>query len=166
MIEPPRRLRKNDDRSDFDCGKESLNTFLKQFAFQNQEKHNSSVTYVATEDGKVRAYYSVAFGSVTSAEAPEKVAKGLGLYPVPIFLLARLAVDKKLHGKGWGSSLLQDAISRACKASELAGLKAIVVDAMDKDARVFYSKYSFVESPTDEMRMFLTIKDAKHTLKL
>jgi GNAT superfamily N-acetyltransferase len=161
----PRRLEKTDPVDEFDCGKDALNSFLKTFAMQNQQA-NSSVTYVTLKDGKVAGFYSVSFGSISRTEAPKRVGKGLGSYPIPIFLLARLAVDKSFQGKGVGGSLLQDAIARACNLAREAGLRAIVVDAMDDQAKQFYKKYSFEESPLVPMRLFLLMKDAFNTLGL
>ncbi|HEY9785367.1 MAG TPA: GNAT family N-acetyltransferase [Candidatus Obscuribacterales bacterium] len=151
--------------SQFDCGKESLNQFLKKYAWQSQQSHGA-VTYVAVRDKRVIGYYSVSYGSVLPDAATERVKKGMGKYPIPVFLLARLAVDKACQGQGLGYSLLQDALLRACKASEEAGLRAVVVDAIDQQAKEFYLRYGFEASPIDEMRLFLLMKDVKRTLGL
>ena len=165
MYQRPSRIKKENDHSRFDCGNDSLNNFLKKFAYSAQQS-NSSVTYVVVESNAIIAYYSLSYGSVACADAPERVRKGMGKYPVPILLLARLAVDKRWQGKGLGYSLLQDALLRACQASEQAGLRAVVVDAYDLNAKAFYIKYGFCPSPLDEMRLFLLMKDLKHNLGL
>lgn len=165
MIEPPCRLQKEHDVSRFDCGKESPNQFLQKFAWQSQQSHGT-VTYVVVQDSRVVGYYSVSYGSVLPDETAERVKRGMGKYPIPVFLLARLAVDKDWHRKGLGYSLLQDALLRAYKASKEAGLRAVVVDALDIDAKRFYLKHGFEPSPIDDMRLFLLMKDLEQTLGL
>ena len=102
------KLRREHLLDGFDCGKEELNRFLKRQAWNNQQSH-SAQTYVLAKDLVVRGYYSLAAGSVTHDEATERVKKGLARHPVPIILLARLAVDVSLQGKGIGPALLKDA---------------------------------------------------------
>jgi len=165
LFEPPRKLSKADDLSKFDCGKQSLNDWLKKFAWQNQQG-GTSVTYVVIGSRQVLAYYSLSTGSVTPSDATQRVSKGVGKYPIPILLLGRLAVDKSLHGRGIGYSLLQDVLLRSVGVADQVGIRAIVVDAVDEEAKRFYRKYGFDESPIDGMRLMLLIKDIKKTLGL
>src|SRR5688500_1646717 len=93
---------------EFDCGVPSLNIYLQNFALQN-DKNGSARTYVSTRDNKVVGYYSLAYGSVSHADATPRVFKGLARHPIPIILLARLAVDKVEQGQGLGKGLLRNA---------------------------------------------------------
>lgn len=157
-MKEPCTLHDGHDLSEFDCGVETLNTFLKRFAREAQKRHGSR-TYVVLEDDIVIAYYTLVFGGIEWNEAPEYVRKGLGKYPIPIMMIARLAVDKRAAGRGLGTSLLLDAIRRTLAASEIAGLRALVVDAKDDTAKRFYEKRGFRAWPIDSNRLFVTISE-------
>ncbi len=101
----------------FDCGQPDLNNWLLKHALQNQGA-NAAQTYVGLADGMVVGYYSLAVGQVEYAEAPERLKKGLARHPVPIMLLARLAVHKDWQRKGVGRGLLKDAVLRTIQAAE------------------------------------------------
>lgn len=148
------------DLSQFDCGIEALNTYLQRYARQNQEKE-AARTYVAVEAGRVIGYYTLVFAGVSWSEAPADLRKGLGKYPVPALLIARLAVDKSASGRGVGTDLLQDALLRAIAASEIAGLRAVIVDAKNYEARQFYLKRGLRSFPDNPMRLFLTMVELK-----
>ncbi len=164
-LNPPETLNRKHDRALFDCGVEPLNDYLKKYAWQNQRK-NSARTYVATRGNRIVGYYSLAFGSILYEEAPESVSTGLGKYPIPIVLLARLAVDEGEKGKGLGAGLLQDALRRAVQASEIAGLRAILVHAKDDPAKAFYEKFDFEPSPLNEYHLYLLISQiSEHSEK-
>jgi GNAT superfamily N-acetyltransferase len=156
-------LEKKDDVRRFDCGKPSLNEWLKKYAWINQQS-GTSVTYVVLNYGRVVAYYSLATGSLTPSDATERVAKGIGNFPVPILLLARLAVDKSFHGQGLGYSLLQDVFTRTVGVAEEVGIRTLVVDALDEEAKRFYEKFGFAPSPVDDMRLMLLMKDIRKSL--
>jgi GNAT superfamily N-acetyltransferase len=106
-------------------------------------------------------YYSLAFGSVAHEQTPERVKKGLARHPIPVMILARLAIDQNLQGKGLGQGSLKDAIERTIRAAEIGGLRAILVHAKDDAARVFYQHFNFEPSPTDPYHLFMLIKDLK-----
>lgn len=165
MFEAPRKLIRTDNATDFDCGKQSLNKWLRKFAWQNQQG-GTSVTYIVHTEQKILAYYSLATGSVAPSDAPERASKGVGKFPIPIMLLARLAVDKSLHGQGVGYSLLQDALTRTAYVADQVGLRALVVDALDEEAKNFYLKYGFEPCAIDDMRLILLMKDIRKTLGL
>ncbi|CAN5220208.1 GNAT family N-acetyltransferase [soil metagenome] len=148
------------DTSEFDSGVDALDTYLKRYARQTQKREGAR-TYVVLEANRVVAYYTIVFGAIEWMEAPEHVRKGLGKYPIPVLILARLAVDKGWAGKGLGNSLLLDALQRAMAASEIAGLRAVLVDAMDDVARRFYEKRGFRAWPADSNRLFVTMLELK-----
>ena len=106
-------------------------------------------------------YYSLAVGEVAYADAPGRLSKGLPRHPVPIMLLARLAVATAWQGHGLGAGLLKDAMQRTLQAADIAGIRALAVHAMDEQARAFYEHFGFVPSPTDPLHLFLLIKDLK-----
>ena len=144
----------------FDCGKGPLNDFLKRFALVNQ-RNGSSLTYVACRSRRVVGYYSLAVGSVTREAAPGRVAKGLARRPVPVMLLARLAVERAEQGTVIGKWLLKDALLRTVQAAEIAGIRALLVHAKDEEAKAWYLKYEFEPSPTDPLHLFLLLKDVR-----
>jgi len=153
------RIAKEHDRASFDCGKPSLNEYLRKYARQNEEKH-ASRTYVAVEPGarKIIGYYAISSGSIAYKQLPPQHGKGLGKYPVPVVVLARLAVDSAYKGKGIGSCLVADALRRALSVSEQIGVRAVVVDALDAEARDFYRHMGFLELTDDPLHLFLPIE--------
>jgi hypothetical protein len=101
-LNPPVLLTKDHDRDSFDCGVPALTDYLKKYALQNQKKH-AARTYVATRGSRIVGYYSLAYGSVSLEEAPHSVKSGLPSHPIPVILLARLAVDSTEQGRGFRS---------------------------------------------------------------
>ena len=152
------------DPEAFDCGKEPLNQFLIRFALGNQ-KAGSARTYVVCADGtRVVGYYSLAVGAVEHAEAPDRVGRGLARHPIPVMLLARLAVDRSAQGRGLGRALLKDALLRTDQAADIAGIRALLVHAKDDEARAWYESFDFEPSPSDPYHLFLLMKDLRQVL--
>lgn len=158
QVKAPVLLTRSHDRNAFDSGVQPLDEYLKKYALQNQRK-NAARTYVATRGNRVVGYYSLAYGSVGLDEAPASVKAGLAKYPIPVMLLARLAVDSNERGRGLGAALLKDAFLRTLQAADIAGLRAIIVHAKDDTATRFYEKYGFEASPLDAHHLFLRISD-------
>lgn len=144
----------------FDCGVAPLNDYLVKYASVNH-LNRSARTFVATRADRVVGYYTLAAGSVSRDQVPPRVSRGLGQYPVPVILLARLAVDVTEAGKGLGAGLLKDAVLRAFQASDLVGCRAILTHAKDRQAVTFYLKYGFVPSPVNDFHLYLLMKDVK-----
>ncbi|KAA6463204.1 GNAT family N-acetyltransferase [Acidobacteria bacterium AB60] len=151
--------------SAFDCGQPDLNAWLTKCALQNQSA-SSAQTYLGLVDHTVIGYYSLAVGQVEYADAPERLRKGLARHPVPIMLLARLAVHKDWQGKGVGRALLRDAILRTVQASEIAGIRALVVHAKDDAAKRYYEQFDFISSPTDPLHLFVLLKDLRKLIEM
>lgn len=149
----------------FDCGEPSLNNWLKKHALQNQGS-NAAQTYVGLVDEVVVGYYSLAVGQVEYADAPERLKKGLARHPVPVMLLARLAVHKDWQRKGVGRGLLKDAVLRTLQAAGIAGIRALAVHAKDDAARQYYEQFDFVASPTDALHLFVLLKDVRRAVGL
>jgi GNAT superfamily N-acetyltransferase len=162
-LNSPAPLEASHDLSAFDCGVPALNNYLKKFALQNQQSQ-SARTYVATRGVSVVGYYSLAAASARREESPARVAKGLAAHPVPVILLARLAVDDHEKGKGLGKALLEDALRRAVQAADIVGCRAVMVHAKDEGARSFYERFGFEPSPADPFLLFLLLKDIKASL--
>jgi GNAT superfamily N-acetyltransferase len=159
----PALLDSTHDLTAFDCGMPALNSFLKKHALQNV-RNQSARTYVATRGTAVVGYYTLAAGSARREETPARVAKGLAAHPVPVILLARLAVDLTERGKGLGAGLLKDALLRAVHAADIIGCRAVMVHAKDDAARAFSERFGFEPSPDDPFRLFLLMKDIRTSL--
>jgi GNAT superfamily N-acetyltransferase len=160
----PVLLDKSHHTAEFDCGKPPLNDFLIKYALQNQASGGAR-TYVMVRSGRVTGYYSLAPASVLPEDAPARVIKGQGRYPVPVILMARFALDVIEQGKGLGKALLRDAMRRALHGAEAIGGRAFLVHAKDEAARTFYRKFMMEESPTNPLHLFLLFKDIRQSLE-
>jgi GNAT superfamily N-acetyltransferase len=142
----------------FDCGEEPLNRFLVRFALANQ-RARASRTYVALDGYVVIGFHTLVVGEVSPEQAPERISKGLARHPIPLMVLARLAVAVEHQGKGLGAALLKDAIGRTLAAADIAGIRALAVHAKDERAQGFYEHFGFRPSPTDPLHLFVLLKD-------
>ena len=163
-IRKPVALEKRHDLSAFDCGDRRLNDYLRKYALTNHQ-NRSARSYVALRGEQVVGFYTLAAGSVGREEAPRRVAEGLGRYPVPVILLARLAVDMSEQGRGIRSGLVKDAIVRAAQAADIIGVRALLTHAKDDAARAFYRNFGFEPSPVNELHLYLLMKDIQKTIK-
>ncbi|MDP2809277.1 MAG: GNAT family N-acetyltransferase [Rhodocyclaceae bacterium] len=147
------------DVSSFDCGSDALNRFLQRHALNNQ-RNQSARTYVALR-GETRAvgFYTLAAASAEFDFVPARLAKGLARHPIPLTLLARLAVDSTEQGAGLGTGLLKDALKRYLQAQSIIAARALVVQARDERASAFYRHFGFAPSPIDASHLFLMTKD-------
>ncbi|MBI5781869.1 MAG: GNAT family N-acetyltransferase [Rhodocyclales bacterium] len=159
-----RKLSAVDAVEAFDCGQPALNQFLQRHALVNQ-KANSAQTYVCCLNGEVVGFYSLAVGSVDPEDVPARVVKGLARHPVPVMILARLAVDRDHQGKGLGKALLKDALLRTAQAADIAGIRCLLVHAKDEAARRWYESWEFEPSPTDPYHLFLMLEDLRALLE-
>ena len=136
---------------------------------------SSANTRSATWDGptsrsrkvkqRVLGYYTLASGAIAAESLPAKQAKRLPRHAVPVVLLARLAVDRSVQGKGLGGFLLRDALTRSLDLSEKLGIHAVVVDALDAEAKAFYQRFGFLALTDDEMRLFLPVGTIRSAVK-
>jgi GNAT superfamily N-acetyltransferase len=159
-------LKRTHDIDEFDCGREALNRFLIRYALPNQQA-GASRTWVALagESEKVVGYYTLVVGQIEYNDAPERLTRGLARHPVPIMLLARLAIATNFQGKGLGAGLLKDAMLRTLQAAEIAGIRAFAVHAKDDEARSFYERFDFVSSQSDPYHLLRLLKDIRAALK-
>jgi GNAT superfamily N-acetyltransferase len=144
----------------FTCRQPELDRFLVRHALQAQQA-NSSQTYVALSGEEVIGFYTIVAGEVQHARAPERVAKGMPRHPIPLLVLARLAVHTKAQGRGVGAGLLLDALGRTLQVADVAGVRALAVHAKDEAAAAFYGHFGFTPSPTDPRHLFMIIKDIR-----
>jgi len=163
-LTPPRPLRADHDLSRFDSGRPVLDDWLRQRAAKN-ENSGASRTYVVCEDAHVVGYYCLATGAVAAKQAPGKVRRNMP-DSIPVMIVGRLAVDARLQGQGIGKGLLKNAILRTLKAAEIAGMRAILVHALDDDAANFYRKNGFLDSPIDPSVLMLPLDVARGALAL
>lgn len=166
MVGPPVTLTKEHDLSQFECGKAPLTDWLKKHALQSQLSGHTKTLVITDSKNVVVGYYAYSVVSVEHEETtPARVKKGLARYSIPVFLIARLAVDVNHQGKKLGGRLLRHALKRAAKAAEKdVPIRAIVVDAIDQDAKSFYLSFDFEPWPVDGLRMWLLVKDLLITI--
>ena len=158
-------LEKKYDKNSFDCGYNLLDDYLKKQARQDVERDLSACFVLIDEADVINGYYTLSANSIKRDELPENLLKKLPpSYPdLPAVLLGRLAIDKRLQGKGYGEILLIDALTRCYEISESLGTIAVIVDPIDENAQKFYDKYGFILLPTSK-KMFLPMKTIKQLL--
>lgn len=149
----------------FDCGKPALDDWLLRHARQAQGSGSAKTFVVAEDNGCVAGYFSLTVGQVDTLEAPERVRKGMGQYPVPVVILARLAVSREHQGLGIGVGMLQDAIRRTMLIAEQAGIRAMLTHPIDEEAARFYTRFGFIASPLREQQLLLPLKDARRWVR-
>jgi len=154
------------DRNSFECNESELNDFIRLYAARHM-KAGISITFVLPaqeklENGKhpICAYYTVAPGSISRNEFPASQARKLPHYPVPVFLLAQLAVNADCQNSGLGKVTLIKALEYLLKVSSRLPAYAVIVDCLNKSVSDFYSRYGFKHlcEHNGRMSMFLPIK--------
>ena len=148
----------------FDCGNPSLNEWLLRHGRQAQSS-GSAKNFVISDDNIVIGYFSLTVGQVETYEAPERIRRGMGQYPIPVVILARLAVSINHQGLGIGVGMLQDAIRRTLMISEQVGIRALLTHPIDDRASKFYERFGFVSSPVREKQLVLLLKDARKLMR-
>ena len=149
------RLSSHQDRRDFDCGVEELNSYLLKYSGQHERK-GIGRTYVAVEDDDTRVlgYYTISSSGVAFEVVPENLPR----HPVPVALIGRLAVDVTARRRRLGETLLIHALRSAQRAARIVGIYAVVVNALDDAAKGFYLKYGFKELSDDRLHLYLPMK--------
>jgi GNAT superfamily N-acetyltransferase len=151
----------------FECRSAEQTEWLRRHARQSSNAGTTRVLVVTPADStRVVAYYAWCMASVSLQEAPARARKGAGRYPQPVALLARLGVDVGHESRGLGAGLLQDVIARTYALGEEIGCRGLLVHAETSLARDFYLHLvpEFEASPTDELHLFLLMKDIRRTL--
>lgn len=143
--------------SEFHCGESALDEWLRNRALKNQSLGAARTFVVCKEQSpKVVGFYSLATGSVTHAVATGGLRRNMP-DPIPVIILARLAVDMSFHGKGLGADLLHDAILRITRVAESIGVRAVMVHALSDTAKQFYLHHGFTPSMTQKNTLFLRL---------
>jgi len=137
-----------------------LDHWLKRRALSNQSSGASRTFVVTDENGRVHGYYAMAAGAVSHQLATRGVRRNMP-DPVPVMVLARLAVDRRAQGSHLGAALLQDAVNRSVAVLQNAGVRALLVHALHEKARQFYGHYGFQPSPTHPMTLMLRLSRVK-----
>jgi len=162
-LRPPEPLQGAHAIDSFCCGTPALDDWLRRHAHQASAS-GSAKTFVLCDDARVAGYCSLTVGQVDSADAPGRAGKGMGRHPIPVVMLARLAVDSTQQGRGNGTALLRDAIRRTLRIAEEAGIRALLTHPIDAEAERFYRRFGFQVSPLREQQLLLLLKDARRLL--
>jgi len=157
---PPRieLLRGEHDRTGFICGKDSLDQYFQRQVTQDARRHLATAFVMVMPDGTIGGFYTLSSTALRLGDLPEDVARRLPRYPlIPATLIGRLAIDRRYQGQGSGSLLFLDALYR-CSRSEVASF-AVIVDALDDEARAFYVHHNFLPLPDSPYRLFRRMSD-------
>ena len=157
------KLRREHDLSQFDCGNPVLDSWLQKYAWANQQA-DSAKTYVAVAGSRIAGYYSLTAGAFQKQESPQRIARGLANHPIGVVLLARLAIDTSRQGLGIGKALVFDSLKRIDEAADIVGVRAVMVHAIDEDARQFYEHFEFEPSPANSFQLMLLLKDLRKAI--
>jgi GNAT superfamily N-acetyltransferase len=161
-LSAPELLNASHQLANFDCGVPDLNDWLRKRALTNN-KEGASRTYVVTDGQSVVGYYALAANGIAVAEAPGRFRRNMP-DPIPVALLARLAVDRSYHGQGLGRALFRDGAKRVINAADTLGIRGLIVHAISDDARAFYLALGFEPSPLEPMTLVVTLADLKAAL--
>ena len=153
---PPQPIAAEHRLDDFACGEPTLDEWLRRRALLNQTTGASRTFVVTDTSAQVLAYYALAAGAVSHQESPGSIRRNMP-DPVPVMVLARLAVDQRLQGQQVGGALLKDALQRALTVAQNIGVRALLVHALNDRAREFYTHYGFVTSPANPMTLMLPL---------
>lgn len=159
-LRPVEALREGHRLDDFASGVEALDRWLRQSA-PTAAAAGTGATYVLCRGDRVVGYYALAMSSVAHVGAPARLRRGMP-DPVPVVLLARLALDRTERGTGLGGDLLIDALARCVRGAREFGARAVVVDAIDSDAAAFYRHFGFLE--LEDQRLWRRISDIQRAL--
>jgi GNAT superfamily N-acetyltransferase len=160
----PLRLAPAHVLADFAGGEATLDEWLKRRALPNQLSGASRTFVVTDPEGRVYGYYAMAAGAVSHQSATSNVRRNMP-DPVPVMVLARLAVDQQAQGIKLGASLLRDAVERAVSVSQNAGVRALLVHALHERAKQFYEHYGFQESPQHPMTLMLRLPSFANSVR-
>lgn len=159
-LSAPQPLDAHHRLEEFDCGKPALTDWLLRHARQAHGS-GSARTFVLCDGERVAGYFSLTVGQIDTLEAPERIRRGMEQYPIPLVILARLAVDLGYQGRDLGFSLLQDAIRRTLAIAEQAGIRVLLTHPIDASAEAFYRRFGFEPTPENERQLILLLKDAR-----
>jgi GNAT superfamily N-acetyltransferase len=163
-LSAPESLAEHHRIDDFTSGVASLDDWLKRRARANQAS-GASRTFVACDGIRVLGYYALAAGAIGTAQAPGRFRRNMP-EPIPVAVLARLAVDQTCQGRGIGRALFRDGARRVVHAAEAIGIRGMVVHAISDEARAFYLALGFDPAPDDPLTLLVTLSDLRAALSL
>jgi len=163
-LSAPELLTAAHDVSEFSCGKPTLDHWLKTRALSNQQKGFTAVL-VVHEAGRVVGYYGLAPTAVVPSVLPRSIRTGQPPDPVPCLLLGQLATDTGWTGQGIGTGLVKHALQRCVLASSLIGGRALMVNAVDEEAALFWERRGFLRSKDDHLVLLRSIPDIAASLR-
>lgn len=158
-LSAPRPLQPEDDASEFACGDDIKDEWIRRHALANHLAGGSRV-YVTTRGARIAGFYALAAASIQRADATPRARRNMP-NPVPAILLGRIAVDQKEAGQGLGTWLLRDAVLRTLQAAEVVGVRIHLAHAASERARAFYLDRGFAPSPTDPLHVMIVLQDIK-----
>jgi GNAT superfamily N-acetyltransferase len=161
-LSSPEPLGDDHQTDSFDSGEPVLDDWLRRRARANQAS-GASRTYVVCEGKRVAAYYALASGAIAQTAVPGRFRRNMP-DPIPVVVLARLAVDRNYQGRGLGRALFRDAARRVVHAADTIGIRGIVVHAISEEARKFYIALGFDPCPAEAMTLVVTLRDVRATL--
>jgi predicted N-acetyltransferase YhbS len=155
----PALLADRHDTTAFSCGVAALDDWLRRRAMANQVS-GASRTYVVCDGNKAIGYYALASGSASIDAAPGRFRRNMP-QPIPVVVLARLAVDRAHQRRGIGLMLFRDAALRVLNAADTIGIRGILVHAISEEAKAFYAALGFEPSPLDPTMLMVTLDDMR-----
>jgi len=158
----PEPLADRHDLSSFDCGTASLDDWLRRRARANQAG-GATRTFILCDDGRVVGYYALASGSIATSDATGRLRRTMP-EPIPVAVLARLAIDRSHQGRGLGRALVRDPAKRVIAAGDSIGIRGLIVHAISEAAKAFYLALGFLPSPMHEMTLMIPLGDLRASL--
>lgn len=149
------------------CGQPSLDEWLQRRAWKNQVSGASRTFVLCAQQApqQVLAYYALASSAVATELATGRLRRNMPS-PIPVVVLARLAIDQSLQGRGIGRALVRDAALRVLAAADVIGIRGMLVHALSDEARTFYERMGFEPSPLEPMTLIVTLADVRQALNL
>lgn len=164
MLSAPEPLTRHHQIAAFDSGVTSLDDWLRRRAVQNQES-GASRTFVTCKEKRVVGFYALASGAVAPVSAHGRFRCNMPA-PVPVVVLARLAVARTHQGQGLGRALFQDAARRVIYAAEAIGVRGLLVHALSEETKAFYLRLGLEPSPLEPMTLMVTLGDLRASLAI
>lgn len=155
-------LTRGHNRKKFDCGEQSLNTYVQRYARQNAQKNLGETYVLINNEQDILGFYTISTASLDYDAYPEN--DGLPKYAIPSALIGRLAVDQNHQGNGYGKLLIVDALKRIIEISEEIGIHCITVDAKDDNAKKFYENFGFRELLDEENHLYISIEKIRNSI--
>lgn len=162
MLSAPEPLATHHIIDAFDSGVPTLDDWLKRRATQNQAS-GASRTFVVCDNDTAIAYYALASSAIAPAATPGRFRRNMP-DPIPVVVLARLAISRSHQGKGLGRALFQDAAQRVIYAAETIGIRGLLVHAISEEAKAFYLRLGLELSPIEPMTLMTTVADLRAAL--